>query len=127
MLARGVGLAAVASHAIGSATVERLMAVLPMVVGGPGRPWGDRPGRWELAGMAVGLAGVVLPAQGRSFNASTVGLMAIAGATLMWSLGSVLQTTKLPLAAGPMGFASEMLCGGAVLMLISMILGEPYS
>ncbi len=46
---------------------------------------------------------------------------------MIWSLGSVLQTTKLPLAAGPMGFASEMLCGGAVLMPISMILGEQFS
>jgi drug/metabolite transporter (DMT)-like permease len=42
-------------------------------------------------------------------------------------MGSVLQTTKLPLAAGPIGFASEILCGGAVLMLISMTLGEQFS
>jgi drug/metabolite transporter (DMT)-like permease len=41
-----------------------------------------------------------------------------------WSLGSVLSTTKLPLARGPMGFASEMLCGGAVLMLLSLATGE---
>ena len=53
--------------------------------------------------------------------------MAIAGATLLWSLGSVLQTTSLPLAQGPMGFASEMLCGSAVLMLISLILREQIS
>ena len=127
MLARGVGLAAVASPATGSGMVGRLMAVLPMRVGGPGRLWGNRPGRWELAGMAVGWAGVVPTAQGRSFNASTVALMAIAGATLMGSLGSALQTTRLPLAAGPKGCASEMLCGGAVLMLISLILGEQHS
>jgi len=36
----------------------------------------------------------------------------------------VLSTTKLPIARGPMGFASEMLCGGAVLMLVSLALGE---
>ena len=30
-----------------------------------------------------------------------------------------------PVAAGPTGFASEMLCGGAVLMVISIALGEP--
>jgi drug/metabolite transporter (DMT)-like permease len=39
----------------------------------------------------------------------------------------VLQTTKLPLAAGAAGFASEMLCGGAVLMLVSLALGEQFS
>jgi drug/metabolite transporter (DMT)-like permease len=127
MLAGGMGLTAVASQSIGSGLVATFIAVVPMMVSGWGLLWGKRPGRLELAGMAVGLVGVVLLAQGRSFNASTVGLMAIGGATLMWSLGSVLQTTKLPLAAGPMGFASEMLCGGAVLMLISMILGEQFS
>jgi hypothetical protein len=56
--------------------------------------------------------------------ASSAGLVAIAGAAWMWSLGSVQQTTRLPLAAGPTGFASEMLCGGAVLMQISIALGE---
>ncbi len=127
MLAGGMGLTAVASQSIGSGLVATFIAVVPMMVSGWGLLWGKQPSRMELAGMAVGLAGVVLLAQGRSFNASTVGLMAIGGATLMWSLGSVLQNTKLPLAAGPIGFASEMLCGGAVLMLISMILGEQYS
>jgi len=34
------------------------------------------------------------------------------------------STTRFPLAPGPAGFASEMLCGGAVLMLISLALGE---
>jgi drug/metabolite transporter (DMT)-like permease len=38
-----------------------------------------------------------------------------------------LQTTRLPLAPGPMGFASEMLCGGATLMVIAMILGEQFA
>jgi drug/metabolite transporter (DMT)-like permease len=127
MLAGGMGLTATASQTIGSGLVATFIAVVPMMVSGWGLLWGKRPSRMELAGMAVGLAGVALLAQGRSFNASTAGLMAIGGATLMWSLGSVLQTTKLPLAVGPMGFASEMLCGGAVLMLISMILGEQFS
>jgi drug/metabolite transporter (DMT)-like permease len=127
MLAGGMGLTAVASQSIGSGLVATFIAVVPMMVSGWGLLWGKRPGRLELAGMAVGLVGVVLLAQGRSFNASTVGLMAIGGATLMWSLGSVLQTTRMPLAPGPIGFASEMLCGGAVLMLISTILGEQFS
>ena len=74
--------------------------------------------------MAIGLAGVVLLVRGASFSAAPVGIACIAGATLAWSLGSVLSTTRLPLAAGPAGFASEMLCGGAVLMLIALVLGE---
>jgi drug/metabolite transporter (DMT)-like permease len=124
MLAGGMGLTGVASQTIGSGLIATFIAVVPMMVSAWGLLWGKRPTRLEFAGMAVGMAGVLLLVRGSSFSASTVGLMAIAGATLMWSLGSVLQTTTLPLAAGPVGFASEMLCGGAVLMLISLVLGE---
>jgi len=95
-----------------------------MLVCGWGLLFGQRPSRLELAGMAVGLAGVVLLVRGASFSAAPVGIACIAGATLAWSLGSVLSTTRLPIAAGPAGFASEMLCGGAVLMLVSLALGE---
>jgi drug/metabolite transporter (DMT)-like permease len=127
MLAGGMGLVAVASQTISSGLIATFIAVVPMLVSGWGLLWGKLPSKLELAGMAVGLCGVLLLVRGASFSASTVGLMAIGGATLAWSLGSVLQTTRLPLAAGPMGFASEMLCGGAVLMLISLILGEQFS
>jgi drug/metabolite transporter (DMT)-like permease len=61
-----------------------------------------------------------------SFSAALAGVAFMIGATLSWSLGSVLSTTKLPLAAGPCGFASEMLCGGAVLMAVSLALGEQH-
>jgi drug/metabolite transporter (DMT)-like permease len=127
MLAGGMGLVAVASQTISSGLIATFIAVVPMLVSGWGLLWGKRPSRLEWAGMAVGLCGVLLLVRGASFSASTVGLMAIGGATLAWSLGSVLQTTRLPLAAGPIGFASEMLCGGAVLMVISLILGEQFS
>ena len=84
-------------------------------------------GALGVAGMVVGVLGVLLLVRGASFSASPVGLACIAGAVLMWSLGSILQTTKLPLAPGAAGFASEMLCGGAVLMLVSLALGEQFS
>ena len=98
-----------------------------MLVCGWGLLFGQRPGRLELAGMAVGLAGVLLLVRGASFSASPVGIASIAGAALAWSLGSVLSTTRLPLAPGASGFASEMLCGGAVLMAVSLALGEQSS
>ena len=127
MLGGGMGLTATAGQHIGSGLIAAFIAVVPMLVCGWGLLVGQRPNRLELAGMAVGLAGVVLLVQGASFGASPAGLAAIAGATLAWSLGSVLSTTRLPLAAGPMGFASEMLCGGAVLMAISLALGEQFA
>src|SRR6266705_2891147 len=78
-----------------------------------------------VAFIAVGLAGVLLLTQGAGFRASPVGLAAIAVACLSWSAGSVLSQRRWTLAPGATGFASEMLCGGCALMLMSLASGEP--
>lgn len=127
MLGGGMGLTANAEQHIGSGLIAAFIAVVPMMVCGWGLLFGQRPSRLELAGMVVGVAGVLLLVRGASFAAAPVGMWSIAAATLAWSLGSVLSTTRLPLADGAAGFASEMLCGGAVLMLISLALGEQFS
>jgi drug/metabolite transporter (DMT)-like permease len=124
MLGGGMGLVGVASQTIGSGLIATFIAIVPMMVALIGLAFGKRPGALEIVGMLIGFGGVLLLMQGKSFGASSTGLLAMFGATLSWSIGSVLQTTKLPLAPGPMGFASEMLCGGAVLLLISLALGE---
>ena len=127
MLGGGMGLTASAEQHIGSGLIAAFIAVVPMMVCGWGLLFGQRPSRLELAGMVVGTAGVLLLVRGASFAAAPQGLACIAGATLAWSLGSVLSTTRLQLAPGASGFASEMLCGGAVLMMISLVLGEQFS
>lgn len=127
MLAGGMGLTGVAAQTIGSGLIATFIAIVPMLVALIGLAFGKRPTKLEIVGMLIGIGGVILLVQGKSFSASTAGLLAIFGATFTWSVGSVLQTTKLPLAPGPMGFASEMLCGGAVLLLISLTLGEKIS
>ena len=50
--------------------------------------------------------------------------MAIAPACTTWTIGSVLSQRTLPLAPGAMGFGSEMLCGGAVLLVFAALSGE---
>jgi drug/metabolite transporter (DMT)-like permease len=125
MLGGAMGLVATAQQHIGSGLIATFIAAFPMVASGIGLFFGQRPGRLEWIGMAVGLAGVLLLAQGASFSAAPAGLLSITASIFLWSLGSVLSTTRLPMAAGPTGFASEMLCGGAVLMVISIALGEP--
>ncbi|MEJ6023516.1 drug/metabolite exporter YedA [Ramlibacter sp. PS4R-6] len=124
MLGGGMGLCAASEQYIGSGLIAAFIAVSPMVNSGWGLFFGQKPTRMEFAGMAVGVAGVLLLVRGASFAASPVGIACVAGAVLTWTLASVLTTTKLPLARGAMGFASEMLCGGAVLMVVSLALGE---
>ncbi len=127
MLGGGMGLVGVASQTIGSGLIATFIAIVPMMVALIGLAFGKRPSRLEIVGMLIGFGGVIFLVQGKSFNASTTGLLAMFGATVSWSIGSVLQTTKLPLAPGAVGFASEMLCGGAVLLLLSLALGEKIS
>lgn len=124
MLGGGMGGTAVAETSVGSGLVVAFIAVVPLMIAALNLIWGVKPGRLELAGIVVGLAGVLMLTQGAGFQASPAGLAAIATACLTWSVGSVLSQRSLPLAPGAMGFASEMLCGGAVLMGLSLAAGE---
>jgi drug/metabolite transporter (DMT)-like permease len=124
MLGGGMGGTAVAETSVGSGLVVAFIAVLPLMIALVNLCYGIKPGRLEAAGIAVGLAGVLMLTQGASFKASTHGLVAVTLACLTWSIGSVLSQRTLPLAPGAMGFASEMLCGGVVLMGLALLSGE---
>lgn len=124
MLGGGMGGTAYAEVTVGSGLVVAFIAVVPLMIAALNRLYGVKPGRLELAGIGVGLAGVLLLTQGAGFQASPTGLAAIAIACVTWSIGSVLSQRSLPLAPGATGFASEMLCGGLVLMVLSALNGE---
>ncbi|MDH5255550.1 MAG: EamA family transporter [Gammaproteobacteria bacterium] len=127
MLGGGMGSVAVAEQTVGSGIVVVFIAVVPLLIVLINLFWRVVPGRLEMAGIAVGLAGVAMLTRGAGFQASPQGLLAMVTACSCWSLGSVLSQRSLPLAPGAMGFASEMLCGGAVLMLLAAIAGETFS
>ncbi len=124
MLGGGMGGTAYAEQTIGSGLVVAFIAIVPVIIVALNALWKVHPGGRELAGIAIGLAGVLLLVQGSGFQASPAGLVALTIACIAWSLGSVLSQHALPLAPGATGFASEMLCGGAVLVLMSWIAGE---
>ena len=124
MLGGGMGGTAYAEQTIGSGLVVAFIAIVPVMIVALNSLWGVKPSRRELAGIAIGLAGVLLLTQGSGFQASMAGLVAIAIATTAWSLGSVLSLHRFPLAPGAVGFASEMLCGGLVLALMGLVAGE---
>jgi drug/metabolite transporter (DMT)-like permease len=74
--------------------------------------------------MLVGVAGVLMLVRGEGFTASPTGLAAITIACVSWSLGSVLSQRRFPLAPGAMGFASEMLVGSVLLLIVAAAVGE---
>ena len=124
MLGGGMGGTAYAELSVGSGLVVAFIAVVPLMIAGLNALWGVMPGRFESIGILVGLGGVLMLTQGAGFQASPIGLAAISIACVTWSLGSVLCQRRLPLAGGAMGFASEMVCGGAVLLALSLAAGE---
>ena len=124
MLGGGMGLIAQAEVHISSGLIATFVAVVPMMVSAWGLLFGKRPTGLELAGMGVGLIGVVMLAHGSGFAAKPEGIVLVAASTACWSLGSVLSTNKFSLAPGVAGFASEMLCGGVLLMALAVATRE---
>jgi drug/metabolite transporter (DMT)-like permease len=124
LLVSGMGLTAYSEQTVASGLVVAYIAIIPIIVTGMNLPFGVRPSRLELVGMLVGVAGVLLLVRGEAFTASPTGLAAITIACVSWSLGSVLSQRRFPLAPGAMGFASEMLCGSVLLLIIAFVVGE---
>lgn len=124
MLGGGMGGMATAEQTVGSGLVVAFIAVMPLMIAGLNLLWGEKPSRLESLGIAFGLVGVLLLTQGQGFGASPTGLVAISVACASWAVGSVLSQRVWPLAPGAMGFASEMLAGGVVLMGLSLLHGE---
>jgi len=67
---------------------------------------------------------VLLLASGAGLSGSPLGALALLAAVTCWSFGSVLSQRKLKMAPGPMGFASEMIAGGLLLVVVGLLRGE---
>jgi len=105
------------------ATVPLWMVVLEAL-----RPGGKKPNARTLAGVAIGLVGVgILMARGSHTVESAIdpiGVASCLAAALCWSLGSI-YSRRAPLPQSPpLTVGMEMLCGGALLMLLGCVHGE---
>jgi drug/metabolite transporter (DMT)-like permease len=124
LLVSGMGFTAYAEQTVASGLVVAYIAIIPIIVTAMNLPFGVKPTRLELVGMLVGVAGVLMLVRGEGFTASPTGLAAITIACVSWSLGSVLSQRRFPLAPGAMGFASEMLVGSVLLLIVAAAVGE---
>src|SRR3984893_2611325 len=120
MLAGGMGGTAYAEQTIASGLVVAVIAVIPIFLVVINLAFGVYPRRSELLAVMVGLAGVVMLTQGSGIHGSPAGLLAIVLGTSGWALGSVLSQRVFMLAPGATGFASELLCGGMALLVMSV-------
>lgn len=124
LLGGGMGFTAYAEQSIDSGLVVAFIGIQPILQAMLNSLWRIYPSRLEAAGIAVGMVGVLMLTQGAGFRASPVGLIAMVLACIAWAAGSVLSQRRFELAPGAMGFASQMLCGGVVLMAMSVAAGE---
>jgi drug/metabolite transporter (DMT)-like permease len=126
MLGGGMGCTAYAEQTIASGLVVAFIAVIPLLLVLINSVFGVYPRRSELLAVTVGLAGVIMLTRGAAIHGSPAGLAAIIVGCLGWALGSVLSQRGFPLAPGATGFASELLCGGLALLVISALCRESW-
>ncbi|MFC0268027.1 EamA family transporter [Kushneria aurantia] len=125
MLGLGVGGIAIAEQTISSGMASVGIATVPI--------WAvllsvlflrEWPNSWEVWGILLGFAGVVvLNLEGGGIGNAGIGAVIIVAAALFWGLGSVLSKV-LPVPEGMTGYAYEMLTGGIAITLIALMLGE---
>jgi len=126
MLGGGMASAAYAEQTVSSGLVVTFIAISPLVMSAMLMAIKIYPTRREILGMALGAMGVGLLSQGQGFSASPSGMIAVLVGCVTWNLGSVLSRFKTPLAPGVMGYASEMVMGGAILLIMSVIHQERW-
>lgn len=85
--------------------------------------FGARPRALEWLGIALGVTGVVILFSGSTLTANSQGLVIGLLGTIAWSVGSVMAQ-RMTLPDGWMRSAAQMLCGGVVLLVISLSRGE---
>jgi len=85
-----------------------------------------RLGLAQLAGLALGLAGVALLSGlgGGTGQVSVAGVLVILGAAAMWALGTIMARRAAIPASPALASGMELLCGGAALVALAAASGE---
>lgn len=131
MAAGGNGLVSWALQRVPSGIGALLVAMVPFWIALADwlRPRGARPSGRVMLGLALGFGGVALlvnPADiAGTRTLDLIGAGAIVVASLLWAAGSVYSRYAPQPAAQSLSSGMQMLSGGAVLIGISVALGEP--
>ena len=126
MLGCNMGGVVYAEQTVASGLVVAFVAVVPALVTIASLPFGVRPSPLELTGIALGIVGVLMLVQGDGISGSSAGVIALTIAAVGFAAGTVLSQHVLPLAPSFAGFATQMLGGGLVLLVLSLMRGEVF-
>jgi drug/metabolite transporter (DMT)-like permease len=132
MLVGGNGLVVWAERTLSSGFTALLVALAPVWFALLEwlRPRGERPQLKTIIGIIVGFAGVVFLVQARGTTAGISGewpsALAVIVAGICWAGGSLYSKYSSNTASPWMSAAAQMLCGGAALLVVGFLIGEPF-
>jgi len=104
-------------------TMPLWMALMTTAQAIRGVPGAQRPSRFEWVGLLVGFTGAAMLQVGGDLRAANPAALLIVLAPVCWALGSI-YSRSLPLPAGPMANAAQMVVGGVAMLALSPLLGE---
>jgi drug/metabolite transporter (DMT)-like permease len=121
----GVGNGAVtwSEQWVSSGLAALVVATMPLWTALMARSMGQRTSGREWVGLLVGFASVSLLSLGGELRAHGLAALVLSIAPLSWALGSLLSR-RVSLPSGAMATATEMLTGGAMMLLFGLLRGE---
>ncbi|MBI2388814.1 MAG: drug/metabolite exporter YedA [Deltaproteobacteria bacterium] len=123
LLVVGNGAIAIAQRgSVSSSTSAVVVASMPIWAAVFARGFGVRSSGREWIGLLLGFAGVVLLRLGGALRFDGPAIVLLA-APIAWAFGSVWMK-KLPLPEGIMASATQMITGGAAMLLLAAATGE---
>jgi drug/metabolite transporter (DMT)-like permease len=132
LLLGGNGLVVWAERSLSSGRAALLVALAPVWFATLEwlRPGGKRPEPKTVLGIIVGLFGVLALVGGRngapSEENTLSGALAVIVAGICWAGGSLYNKHSHAGGSHWMNAAAQMLCGGAALLVVGSLLGEPF-
>ena len=124
-----MGMVALGEQTVPAGITALLIALMPLWVAVLGRiVFGERTSRLVLAGIVIGLVGVVILVAPTGIGAlalSAGGIAAVLVSPLSWASGSLYSSHRARLPRLPLvATAFQMFCGALVLFVLSVVTGE---
>ena len=123
MFVLGNGTVAVAEKHLSSGVAAVVCGTMPLWVAALGRFFGEKTSPREWFALVLGFSGVAVLGFGGELKGEPFSAVILFIAPISWALGSLLAR-RLPLAKGLMSAATQMLMGGLVMSVVSVIARE---